>query len=66
MTVNAISGADLVSAISQNVGQGAVPVDAGVGVLKKAIASQQDTEQQLIATIANIGSGTGTNLNVYG
>jgi hypothetical protein len=64
MSVNAIDSpgsADLISAISQGVGQGAVPVDAAVGVLKKAIDVAQSGEQQLIAEESDIGK----NLNVY-
>jgi len=64
MSVNAISpasSADLLSAISESVGQGAVPVDASVGVLKKAINVAQSTEQQLISEVDHIG----TNLNVF-
>jgi hypothetical protein len=64
MSVNAInpgSNADLVSAISESVGQGSVPVDASVGVLKKALNIAQSTEQQLISEVARVG----TNLNVF-
>ena len=64
MSVNAISpgnNADLVSAVSDSVGQGAAPVDARVGVLKKAINIARSTDQQLIDEASDIG----TNLNVF-
>jgi hypothetical protein len=69
MSVNAISqagGADLVSALAQNVAQGATPdTTAGTNVLKKAIDLSQNSTSELIASEGE-GNSSGGRLNVYG